>query len=197
MKNYITLLIITISTATLFGQNLNQDTLYYFQNAPITKIQFDLLNPSKTFTKTIKSDSALIQAAYLHKNMGHLNAPQYKQLSETLSNIMDSEFDATKNTLIHLYRSDEQIYQDAEYKKYWKWIDRNEDSFQSFLIGTKNASVTPDSKRHIYLDENNLIEKLFFKNSDFTINHLLIKPDGEVYIYFGLNDILEVLDLSV
>ena len=35
------------------------------------------------------------------------------------------------------------------------------------------------------------------KSSAFEINHLLIKPDGEIYIYYGLTNILDVLDWSV
>lgn len=99
--------------------------------------------------------------------------------------------------MIHLYRNNENIYKDSKYKKYWKWIKRSSKQYQSFLIGTKDSQIEPNKKNHIYLDKKNLIEKLFFKSSDFKINHILIKPNGEVYIYFGLNDILHVLDWSV
>ena len=100
--------------------------------------------------------------------------------------------------MIHLYRKkDDKIYEDSKFKKYWRWIKNNSQRYQAFLIGSKDSQIEEDNEQHIYLDNYNLLESLFFKSSAFEINHLLIKPDGEIYIYYGLTNILDVLDWSV
>lgn len=197
MKKNLNLLIFLISI-TCFGQNFNKKTLYYFQNNQITKAEFESLDNRKVYTKTIENDSSIIENKYLHKNVGKLDSIQFHQIAMFLKKIIGSEYNQENKTMIHLYsNNDENIHKDSKYKKYWKWIKNNSNRYQSFLIGTKESQIKPNEKNHIYLDEYNLIEKLFFQSSDFKINHLLIKPNGEIYIYFGLNDILQVLDWSV
>jgi hypothetical protein len=197
MKKNLTIIIILISISC-FSQNSNKKYRYYFQNNEITKVEYESLDSRRVYTKKTENDSSIIENIYLHKNIGKLDSVQFQQITMYLSKIIGSEFKLEKKTMIHLYReNDNNIYKDSEHKKYWKWIKNNSNQYQSFLIGTKDSQIEPNKKNHIYLDQYNLLEKLFFQSSDFEINHLLMKPNGEIYIYFGLDDILNVLDWSV
>lgn len=195
-KNLTTVLI--LFSITCFSQNLNKKTYYYFENNEISKTVFESFDNRKFYIKKIKNDTSFIKNVYNHKNIGILDSTHLKQITMFLTKIIGSEFDNTKKTMIHLYReNDKIIYKDSKNKRYWKWIKNNSNNYQSFLIGTKDSKIKSNKKKHIHLDYYNLLEKLFFQNSEFKINHLLIKPDGEIYIYFGLDDILNVLDWSV
>ena len=197
MKTNFTTLMFLI-TISCFCQKNNKKTYHYFQNSEISKTDFKSIDIRKIYTRKIENDTSIIKNAYLHKNIGKLDSIHFRQITMFLSKIIGSEFSEEKKTMIHLYReNDKNIYKDSKYKRYWNWIKNNSNQSQSFLIGTKDSKIEPDKNNHIYLDQYNLIEKLFFQNSDFKINHLLIKPNGEVYIYFGMNDILDVLDWSV
>lgn len=197
MKKNLSTILILISI-TCFGQNSNKRNLYYFQNNEITKKEFKSLDSRKVYTQKTKNDSLIIENTYLHKNRDKLDSIQHKQITMLLTKIIGSEFKQDKKTILHFYRKNKRnIYKDSKHKKYWKWIKNNSSRYQSFLIGTKDSQIKLDKKNHIYIDEYNLFEKLFFQNSNFEMNHLLIKPNNEIYIYFGLNDILYVLDWSL
>jgi|TARA_B110000259_G_C13849821_1_gene336306 hypothetical protein len=197
MKKNLTTIIFLISI-TCFSQNFSKKIQYNLKNDKITKAEFESLDNRKIYIRTIENDSSIIKNIYLHKKIGKLDSIQFHQITMFLTKIIGSEFNKEKKTMLHLYRNnDDNIYKDSKYKKYWKWIKNNSNRYQSFLIGTKESQIEPNKKNHIYLDQYNLIEKLFFQSSDFKINHLLIKPNGEIYVYFGLNDILHVLDWSV
>ncbi|GAA4901271.1 hypothetical protein GCM10023311_28700 [Flaviramulus aquimarinus] len=197
MKKNTTTLIFLISIIC-FSQNSNKKTYYYFQNNEITKADFKSFDDRKIYTRKIENDSSIVKNIYLHKNTGKLDSVQHQQITMFLTKIIGSEFDQGKKTMIHLYRgNDKKIYKDSKHKKYWKWVKNNSNRYQSFLIGSKGLQIESNKEKHIYLDEYNLLEKLFFQNSNFKINHLLIKPNGKIYIYFGLDDILYALDLSL
>lgn len=197
MKKNLAALIFLISISC-FSQNFSKKTYYFFQNNEITKAEFESLDDRRIYKRKTENDSSIIENVFLHKNIGKLDSIQHHQISMFLTKIIGSEFNQEKKTMIHLYhKNNKNIYKNSKYKKYWKWIKNNSNSYQSFLIGTKNSQIEPNKKNHIYLDQYNLLEKLFFQSSDFKINHLLIKPNGEIYIYFGLDDILKVLDWSV
>ena len=195
MKKVVNTLIILVSI-TCFSQNFSKKTQYYFKNNEITKAEFESLDIRKIYTRIIENDSIIIKNTYPHKNIGKLDSIQLHQIRMLLKRIIGSEFNQKKNTMIHLYKN-KNVYKDSKYKKYWKWIKKNSNRYQSFLIGTKDSQIAQNKMNHIYLDRKNLIEKLFFKSSDFKINHLMIKPNGAIYVYFGLNDILQALDWSV
>jgi hypothetical protein len=196
MNQNIALLIALISI-TSYGQNLNKKSRFYFQNNEITKTEFETIDNRKTYTIRTTNDSLTSKTKYLHKNISKLDSIQLRQITMYLKKIIGFEFEQGKNTMIHLYRkNDINVYEDSKHKKYWNWIKKSK-KYQSFLIGTKNSKIKMVNQNHIYIDQLNLIERLFFQTSHFEINHLLIKPTGEIYIYFGMNDILRVLDWSI
>lgn len=190
-------IIITLVSVNSYSQFLDKPHRYFFQNTEVSKTEFESYKSSKTYTRKVEDDAAITETLYLHKNIGKLDSLQHQQVTMFLSKIIGSDYKANKKTMIHLYRKEgTQIKKDSKQKKYWKWIKSNSKEYQSFLIGTKNSRINPEPENHIYYDSYDLLEKLFFKNSDFEINHLLIKPNGDLYIYFGLDDILNVLDWS-
>ncbi|HLT53331.1 MAG TPA: hypothetical protein VKZ97_05560 [Flavobacteriaceae bacterium] len=190
-------IIITLVSVNSYSQFLDKPHRYFFQNTEVSRAEFESYKSSKTYTRKVEDDAAITETLYLHKNIGKLDSLQHQQVTMFLSKIIGSDYKPNKKTMIHLYRKEgAQIKKDSKHKKYWKWIKSNSKEYQSFLIGTKNSRINPEPENHIYYDSYDLLEKLFFKNSDFEINHLLIKPNGDLYIYFGLDDILNVLDLS-
>ncbi|MBU2949747.1 hypothetical protein KO493_03435 [Tamlana agarivorans] len=197
MKINLTTLVFLISVAC-FSQNFSKKKQYYFQDNLITEAQFKSLDKRKIYTKTIENDTLRIEQVYRHKKIGKLDSIQFHQINMLLKKMVGTEFNPEIKTMIHLYsNNDKAIYRDSKNKKYWKWIKTNANRYQSFLIGTKTSRVEPQAKNHIYLDQYNVLERLFFKDSEFKTNHLLIKPDAEIYTYFGLEDISYVLDASI
>jgi len=195
MKKILTIIIFIISITT-YSQSSIKKRYYYFQQQKITKVKFESLDKRKIYIKKIENDTIIIKNIFLRKKKKTLDSIQHYQFKKILKSILGSRYNPEIKTMIHLYSHDnESIYKDSKHKKYWKWINNNSNRYQSFLIGTKDSQLKVD--KHIFLDNDNLIKRLFFKNSDFKINHLLIKPNGEIYIYFGSENILSILDWSV
>jgi hypothetical protein len=194
----ISILFILFFNLLTFGQKIQKLTYFYFENQQISKQHFEELDSRKIFIKEIENDTSIIKNIHLHKNLAKLDSVQHSQINTFLKKIIGNDFKVNKKTMIHLYRKkDDKIYEDSKFKKYWRWIKNNSQRYQAFLIGSKDSQIEEDNEQHIYLDNYNLLESLFFKSSAFEINHLLIKPDGEIYIYYGLTNILDVLDWSV
>ena len=196
--NQIFTLFIILFSLMVFSQNNTKPVYIYLDNQEVSKEQYKQLDVRKFYTKEIEKDTAVIRNIYLHKIIGKLDSVQHVQINMFLQKIIGANFSVKKKTLIHLYnKNGDQLHNDAKYKKHWQWIRRNSDNHQAFLIGTKNSQIIKDVENHTYLDSYNLLHKLFFKKSDFEINHLLIKPDGKIYIYYGIDNILTILDWSV
>ena len=194
----IPILFILLFNLITFGQKKQKLTYFYFENQQISRQQFEELDSRKVFIKETENDTSIIKNIHLHKKLAKLDSVQHSQVNTFLKKIIGDDFEVNKKTMIHLYnKKDEKIYEDSKFKKYWRWIKNNSQRYQAFLIGSKDSQIEEDNEQHIYLDNYNLLESLFFKSSAFEINHLLIKPDGEIYIYYGLTNILDVLDWSV
>ncbi|GEM_PF-1006043 len=189
--------IFILLTHISFSQSSNKKELYYFQGEELTEIQFRKMSSTKVFVKKVENDSLIINNIFPRKNIVKLSSTQLEQVHSLLSKIIGAEFDNQKKIMIHLYCTDEKVYNDASYKRYWNWVKKNSDRYQSYLLGTKNSGIQQAKSEKIYMDDYNLLWNLFFRESDYDLNHLLLKPDGEVYVYFGLEDILNVLDWSV
>lgn len=167
------------------------------ENEKVSKQQFEALDKEKIYFTKIKNDSSIISIANSRQKIIQLNPSQQSQISLYLDKIIGVNYDSTKKTMIHLYRKNQKIGNDSEYKRYWSWIESNSNKYQAFLLGSKNSKIVENSKKHIFLDNDGLFENSFFSKSDFEINHILIKPSGEVYVFYGMEDILNVLDKSV
>lgn len=196
MKQSLSLLILLFSFAA-FSQAQDKPTYFYLENEEIDKDQFAKLDERKTYHKEVVTDTAVFVKAYQHRNIGQLDSVQHAQINVFLEKNIGKKYDSNRKNMIHLYaKNDDKIQKDAQFKKYWKWISRNRDRYNSYLIGTKTSQIEADQKNHMYIDSYDLLRNLFFKDSDFDINHLLIKPSGEVYVFFGMDDILGVLDYA-
>lgn len=198
MKEKFGFIVLLLISITCFSQNAYKETYYYFQNEEITKAKFESFDERKTYKRVVENDSSTTKHIYFHKNVGKLDSIQFNQIQMLLTKIIGPEFKQNKKTILHIYRKgNNHIYADSKYKSYWNWIKNNSNEYQAFLIGSKDSDIKVDKKRHIFVDQYDLLETLFFKNSEFNINHLLIKPTSEIYIYSGIDDILNVLDWSV
>lgn len=190
-----------IASLLIFGISYSQkkDTIYIdFDGKKVNRLQFEGLDQSNMrivihdFTFPIK------KIAFSKKNIGNLDSIQASQLNMYLQKIIGPNFDKSKRTFIHLYKNnDKQIKHDSQNQKYWAYIKNSQDKYQSFLFGEKNSDIETDSKNHIYVDDYGLIEKLFFKKTEYNINHLVIKPSGEIYVFYGTANILYILDASI
>ncbi|WP_452225044.1 hypothetical protein [Lacinutrix chionoecetis] len=198
MQNILTIFLILLLSQSALGQKQKNVIYIDSNNEIITLNEFQSIDKRKIYTSEVKNDTAVITTVHLRKNIGKLDSLEHQQVRMLLSKIIGTEIDENKNIMIHLYsKKDKQIIKDKKYKKYWKWINNNSGLYQSFLIGTKNSGITTNRKKQIFVDDYNLLKKLFFSSSNFEINHLFIKPNGEIYIYYGGEDILDILDWSV
>lgn len=192
------LLLLLLFSFVGFSQAQDKSTYFYFENQEIEKKQFKKLDERKTYRKKVVTDTAIYIKAYQHKKIGRLDSVQHAQINLFLEKIIGKKFNPNKKNMIHLYnKNDDNIHRDGNFKQYWRWISRNGNQYNSYLIGTKASEIDKDEKNHIYKDSYDLLRNFFFKDSHFEINHLLIKPSGEVYIFYGMEDILAVLDWSV
>jgi len=195
MKKILAVLLIAM---TFTANSQTKKIIYLYNKLPITEAEFKSLDERKSYTKVMENDTAIIKSSYPHKVIGKLDSLQHVQINTYLEKIIGKDFDKNKMTIIHLYdQNNEKIANDANHKSYWNYIKKNSKKYQTFLIGTKDSELQNDPKKSIYLDFEDIFKNIFFKDSEFALNHLFIKPNGDIYIYYGIDDILYVLDLSV
>ncbi len=181
-----------------FGQEKKKIRYMVPDQQVLSEKVYKSLDQRKIFTKTVENDSTIVTEIYPRKNTAQLDSTQHQQLKMFLSKIIGEDYDPEKNTMLHLYsEKTEKINKDIEDKRYWRYIKKNKRKFQSFLISTKNSGIQANPKKHLYHDPYNLLQNLFFKDSEFKMNHLCIKPNGEVHIFYGLESNLHALDWSV
>lgn len=173
--------------------------IFFLLISPLTYCKINNIDSDESLSKT-KISKLLDKTKVIKTNSpdiynGQLDSLQQSQINIYLEKIIGSEYDKSKKTMIHLYKEQGgNLKKDVKNKKYWSWINTNSKKYQAFLIGTKNSKIQEEKKNHIYEDSYNLFENLFFKESNFKINHILIKPTGEFSIIYGHDDILYVLD---
>ena len=198
MKKTLILVSILLFTQFLLCQNKKEIIFMNVNDEVITRKEFKSFDKKRSYITEIENDTALIKKVSSRKQLGLLDSVKHRQVKIILSKIIGSEFNGNKNIMIHLYDSNTaKIKDDIENERYWSWIKKNSHKFQSYLIGTKNSKINVDSENHLFLDQYDILKNLFFRNSKFLINHLFIKPNGEVFIYNGEEDILFILDWSV
>lgn len=194
-QTFATLFVLTI---LLVACQSNKNVVYVdANNQKITKARFNSFDQNKFYTKTFVKDTLTVKKIYPHRKIGMLDSVQLQQFKTFLAKTFGNDFNENKKTMIHLYSKNDNIKEDSKYRRYWSWIEDNSDRYQAFLVGTKNSSIKADKENHIYVDSYGLLNHLFFRDSDFDINHLLLKPNGIIYIYYGMKDILGVLDWSI
>jgi hypothetical protein len=179
---------------TVTCQNKKQIVYMNSNGVEISEKDYRALNSRETFIKETENDSLIFKTIFQRKNIIQLDSIGHNQFKMFLKKIIGEDFYDYKHTIIHLYRSSDKLYKDVSNKGYWEWIETNSNKYQSFFIGTKDSDINVEKNKHIYVDEYDYLKKLFFKNSDFSINHIFLKPNGEIYYYFGIENIVYVLD---
>lgn len=194
MKKILAVLLIAM---TFTANSQTKKIIYLYNKLPITEAEFKSLDERKSYTKVMENDTAIIKSSYPHKVIGKLDSLQHVQINTYLEKMIGKDFDKNKMTMIHLYsQNDERIKKDSRLDRQWKYVRKHSKELQAFLIGTKDSQIEKKPKHHIYLDTNNVFKNFFFKDSNFSINHVFINPNGDIYIYYGLDDIVNVLDWS-
>ena len=160
MKKILFTFVFISLSISLLSQN-NKKVIYLnTDNIEITKKQYKTAHKKTTFYIETENDTVTIKKLYSRKNFVKLDSSYLNQIKEFLTKISDAKFDKNKNTVIHLYRTDKNIRKDIKYKKYWNYIKKHSNKYQSFLIGTKESGIKQDTKHNIYLDENDLLQFL-------------------------------------
>lgn len=197
MKNIVAVLILFLCQSAICQQD--KEIIYVdSNNREITKRQVKFIHPSKIYIEETETDTTLIKKVFLRKHLAKLDSAEYARIKAFLAKTIGPGFDENKNTMIHFYgKNNGEIKKAMEYKKYWNWIMINSDDQQAYLFGSKKTGLQTDREKHFYIDPNNTIDKMFFSDSKFENNHVYIKPGGEVYIYYGGDDILAYLDWSL
>lgn len=180
-----------------FGQVKKKSQYYFLEFEKISEAEYKNLNVEKFFFKKVENDTSTIQIAYFHKIIRELDSAQLKHVNVFLKGLIGEKFDEKKTSIIHIYNDKKKLYKDVKYEKYWNFIKNNSEKYQSYLIATNELDIENDKDKNIFKDGKNFLKDMFFQGFDFKINHLSIKPNGEVYVYREIDDILKVLDYTV
>lgn len=192
------LLIILIITIKSNSQSVQKHIYLDNYNNKLTSEKFnELRTKNVTIQKTHKKDISIQKILYKQKVV-ELDSIQLNQIQQLLEKMTNNSFSETKNTMIHIFESNNEIYsQSIENKRYWRWIKTNRKRTQAFLIGSRDSNIVTNSKKNTYVDELDILKKIFFTDSRFKINHIYLEPNGTVKVFYGYDDILKILDYSV
>ncbi len=196
MKSLYLILLFVSSLQIANGQTYIKTIYHNEYGEEITSEESAEANPYQYYLKVVETETYIIKTLQSRKHEVQFDSIQFVQLKLFLKKITGEDFDERKNTMIHLYRTDD-LKNDDQNKAYWNWVHEHSESLQSFLVGTKNSGITAKPKKHVYLDEYDMLDKLFFKGSDYDLNHLYIQPNGTIFFFYGMDDISAALDSSL
>ena len=146
-------------------------------------------------TQTIVEDEITVH--FLSQNFieGKLTQTENEQVRLMIEKIVGKDINRNKAIGIHLYKkNDKNLQHDIKYKRYWKWIKKNPNRIEGYLIGNKDSGIIPNPEKHVYVDSYNFFYNTFFNNSELDYNHIIFKPDGTYKLYHGNYDNLGVID---
>lgn len=196
MKSLYLILLFVSSLQIANGQTYIKTIYHNEYGEEITSEESAEANPYQYYLKVVETETYIIKTLQSRKHEVQFDSIQFVQLKLFLKKITGEGFDERKNTMIHLYRTDD-LKNDDQNKAYWNWVHEHSESLQSFLVGTKNSGITAKPKKQVYLDEYDMLDKLFFKGSDYDLNHLYIQPNGTIFFFYGMDDISAALDSSL
>jgi len=193
--------IIFAISACLFSTfcHSQKDTVYTdLEGKKISQKEFYKLDDTNISIKIHDFTTPIVKSAYSVRRVRQLDSTQLFQINMYLEKVIGSKYNKTKINVIHHFRSSgNEIKEACNDKDYWLRLKTVlKQKYSSYIFGEKNSGVIKNSKKHIYIDEYNLIENIFFKKSDYNINHIVLKPSGEVSVFYGTSDLLYVLDSS-
>lgn len=192
---FISILITLLVSFSLLSQNNVKKTIYLFNNKEITQSEFNKLNLNKFFIKETEFDSIIVKDIRLNKILVNLNDKEKESFFKFIEKNTNKKFNKQKQTLIHFYSLKERIPKnDPNFRSYKNWLQDNSSKYQSYIFLKPNSEK---NRKRIFIDKDNFIENLFFSKSPFDINHIFINSKQEIYVYYGIEDLLFVLDWSV
>lgn len=146
-------------------------------------------------TITIVEDGLTVH--FLSQNFidGKLTQAENEQVRLIIEKIVGKNIDSNKVISIHLYKKyDKKLKHDIKYKRYWKWIKKNPNKIEGYLIVNKDSGIKQNPEKHVFIDSYNFFYNTFFSNSKLDYNHIVFKPDGNYKLYHGNYDNLGVID---
>lgn len=196
MKKIFITAIILLIVNTFFGQSEKQVVFMDSNGKIIASRDIKRADSNRQFLRVIENDTAIIKILQPRKHEIILNVLQFTQLKMLLKKIIGNSYDERKNTMIHLYRKAD-TNEDENYSQYWNYIALHSDKLQAYLIGTKNSGIKRNFDKNIYIDTYDMLNNMFFKDSPYDLNHIYIGSNGEISYFYGLEDILWILDWSI
>jgi hypothetical protein len=180
----------------VLGQDSNKDVKYAdAKGVYISEKKFNECLKAGYPTKTIEEDGITIHFLSQNFIVDKLTQTENEQVRLIIDKIVGKDIDRNKAISIHLYKkNDKKLQHDIKYKRYWRWIKKNPNRIEAFLIGDKNSGITPNPEKHVYIDSYNFFYNTFFNNSELDYNHIIFKPDGTYKLYHGNYDNLGVID---
>lgn len=176
-------------------KNIIYQDKYGIQISEETFLQYDKV---KNYIVKTENDNTITNKITPRLGFSQLNNNQLNIIHSKLKNLIGNEFNPKKNIAIHTFNKERKALKKAiNNKQYWdyiKYTNTTNEKYQSFLVISKDSKEVKSNKRKVYIDNENFILNTFFSKSIFDINHIIIKPDGKLYTFYGNPDILMALD---
>jgi hypothetical protein len=185
-------------TAVLTAQTKRDTTLYKYGNIYMQEAMFNKLNPYKVYVIDFVTDSTVTKEAFSRNVEVELDSLQFIQIKTHIAKLTSQKYNPNKTAIFHLFSGDtNEANKIFHNERYWNFQEEHNFPVQSFILSEKDVALKDEPSNFFYLDERQFLEKLFFKNSIFNINHLIIKPDGNMLLIYGIQDIGYPLDIAV
>lgn len=167
-----------------YDENLNEISLKEFNN---TKSNFILVK---------KTDNSIKKISIKTEKHGSLNKKELKLFKNYLSKITKTITNNEDIIVLNFnYSFDCHCQYFLEYVKKYKRKIMREKNVKQFFISNNNE-LPIYKKKHIksYLDQKNIIKQLFDKNFSDLIKYIIIKPNGDFYLYRGRYNYKSILE---
>lgn len=159
----------------------------------ITKKEYKAANNNLFSKEKVTTDSLITNRLKSKRAYGFIIAEYKKLLFSILDKLSNETTDRNSKIFIHNFSNLKKPLKKAEKNKcYWDYLNANQKKYTSFLITSLPSLKT--KKNRTFYDEKKIIQQLFFSFSDYEINHVIIKPNGEFTIYYGDYNMCYILD---
>lgn len=159
----------------------------------ITKKEYKAANNNLFSKEKVTTDSLITNRLKSKRAYGFINAEYKKLLFSILDKLSNETTDRNSKIFIHNFSNLKKPLKKAKKNKcYWDYLNANQKKYTSFLITSLPSLKT--KKNRTFYDEKKIIQQLFFSFSDYEINHVIIKPNGEFTIYYGDYNMCYILD---
>ncbi|OBX21207.1 MULTISPECIES: hypothetical protein [Bizionia] len=192
-------LVFCFSASSSFAQKDNKKVIYQdLEGEKICKRKFKKRLDAASFVQTRETENVIIKQLQPRIVEGQLTSISQGSISKmvtAIETILQQKIDPDKNLLLHYYKQHDDIFKkDVADSLYWGFMDKHSSEFASFLIGSKESSITQDKDNYVFIDDTNYLESTIFTEPNIQLYHLLIRPNGTYKLYFGDFDIVYTIN---